>query len=425
MDSNPWQVDSIQDFSCLKCPECAFYSKEENQFQDHAIQLHPLSFVLFGKSEEHIDFQLEKCDYDSPNSFNESKTYQNIIEEEISAEDCNSIKNELLNEEAIEDDCLEYDPLFQKDTNTNLISVTNSDFSESSNEVFEHKCKECNYSSRQKCHLKLHVQSVHEGLKPYKCPTCDYSSSQNGALKQHIAAVHDRKKPFKCLTCDSSFTLNRSLKKHIESVHEGKKPFSCSKCNASFSEGGSLKRHLLSVHERKKPFNCPNCNSTFSQKMHLKRHIGMVHEAKKPYECSFCSSAFSLRQGLKNHIASIHDGIPKPFQCSVCPKGFVEKGQLLKHFSIVHEGKKSFKCPKCDNCFSQKGNLKTHMISVHDGIKRRDASKLKLSEKTKDSTDPLFIMAKPQIELDWSWKEKIKKEKMANVTANIKNSYIQ
>ena len=101
MDSNPWQVDSIQDFSCLKCPECAFYSKEENQFQDHAIELHPLSFVLFVKSEEQIDFQLEKCDYDSPNSFNESKTYQNIIEEEISAEDCNSIKNELLNEEAI------------------------------------------------------------------------------------------------------------------------------------------------------------------------------------------------------------------------------------------------------------------------------------------------------------------------------------
>ena len=42
------------------------------------------------------------------------------------------------------------------------------------------------------------------------------------------------------------------------------------------------------------------------------------------------------------------------------------------------------------------------MISVHDRIKRRDASKLKLSEKTKDSTDPLCIMSKPEIELDWS-----------------------
>lgn len=55
------------------------------------------------------------------------------------------------------------------------------------------------------------------------------------------------------------------------------------------------------------------------------------------------------------------------------------------------------------------------MISVHDRIKRRDASKLKLSEKTKDSTDPLCIMSKPEIELDWSQTEKLKKEKMEKI----------
>ena len=154
MESNPWQVDSIQDFSCLKCPECAFYSKEENRFQDHAIQLHPLSFILFGKSEEQIDSQLEECDYDSPNnvninSFNESKIYQNIIEEEISAEDCNAIKTELSNG----DDCFEYDPLIQQDTQSKSDVISyNTVSSENSNEVFEHKCKECNYSCRQKCH---------------------------------------------------------------------------------------------------------------------------------------------------------------------------------------------------------------------------------------------------------------------------------
>ena len=48
MDFNPWRVESIQEFSFLKCPECAFDSKEENTFQDHAINNHPLSFILFG-----------------------------------------------------------------------------------------------------------------------------------------------------------------------------------------------------------------------------------------------------------------------------------------------------------------------------------------------------------------------------------------
>ena len=48
MDINPWQVKSIQEFSFLKCPECAFDSKEEDTFQDHAIENHPLAFILFG-----------------------------------------------------------------------------------------------------------------------------------------------------------------------------------------------------------------------------------------------------------------------------------------------------------------------------------------------------------------------------------------
>ena len=49
MNTNPWQVDSIWAFSCLKCPECEFYSKEEDYFRSHAMANHPGSAVLFGK----------------------------------------------------------------------------------------------------------------------------------------------------------------------------------------------------------------------------------------------------------------------------------------------------------------------------------------------------------------------------------------
>ena len=44
---NPWFVDSIHVFWHLKCPECTFDSKEENIFQVHAIENHPLSYTLF------------------------------------------------------------------------------------------------------------------------------------------------------------------------------------------------------------------------------------------------------------------------------------------------------------------------------------------------------------------------------------------
>ena len=51
MSQNPWQVDSIEVFYYLKCPECKFDTQEEVIFQDHAVANHPLSFTLFGKSE--------------------------------------------------------------------------------------------------------------------------------------------------------------------------------------------------------------------------------------------------------------------------------------------------------------------------------------------------------------------------------------
>ena len=54
---NPWEVDSLQAFLYLKCPECAFDTQEEINFEYHALENHPSSFVLFGKTlkEEKID----------------------------------------------------------------------------------------------------------------------------------------------------------------------------------------------------------------------------------------------------------------------------------------------------------------------------------------------------------------------------------
>ena len=51
MTDNPWDVDSIQAFLFFKCPECIFDTKESYKFQEHAVENHPLSFVLFGKQQ--------------------------------------------------------------------------------------------------------------------------------------------------------------------------------------------------------------------------------------------------------------------------------------------------------------------------------------------------------------------------------------
>ena len=56
MNSNPWNVGSIDDFSYLNCPECTFHTKGKTYFQDHAKKNHPLSSVLFGSETKVISF---------------------------------------------------------------------------------------------------------------------------------------------------------------------------------------------------------------------------------------------------------------------------------------------------------------------------------------------------------------------------------
>ena len=57
--TNPWLVDSLQDFLFLKCPECTFDTKEEDYFQEHATEKHPLSIVFFANSKVYKEEQLE------------------------------------------------------------------------------------------------------------------------------------------------------------------------------------------------------------------------------------------------------------------------------------------------------------------------------------------------------------------------------
>ena len=64
---NPWQVDSIQVFWFLRCPQCSFDTKEEEHFRVHAIENHSESLELFEKEvkKEAIDTSFENEEQNS------------------------------------------------------------------------------------------------------------------------------------------------------------------------------------------------------------------------------------------------------------------------------------------------------------------------------------------------------------------------
>ena len=64
MTTNPWNVDSIEAFTFLKCPECIFDTKLEESFLEHAFENHPMSSIFFDKR---LNQEVERDDVDEQN----------------------------------------------------------------------------------------------------------------------------------------------------------------------------------------------------------------------------------------------------------------------------------------------------------------------------------------------------------------------
>ena len=56
---NPWLVKDLDDFYFLCCPECAYKSKDDEAFMDHAVENHPKSKAsnVFSKAEQELSRQ--------------------------------------------------------------------------------------------------------------------------------------------------------------------------------------------------------------------------------------------------------------------------------------------------------------------------------------------------------------------------------
>ena len=78
--------------------------------------------------------------------------------------------------------------------------------------------------------------------------------------------MHEKIKPFSCPieSCKTTFISKTSQKLHIEAVHEGIKPHVCTICDAKFGQKGSLTNHIKSVHENVLKFKPTTDNSKSS-----------------------------------------------------------------------------------------------------------------------------------------------------------------
>ena len=112
-------------------------------------------------------------------------------------------------------------------------------------------------------------KSTQNDNKLFKCSDCNLNYRSMKAFTIHVSKVHgDQKKKYPCTVCEKKFSRKDYWKLHIESVHEGIKPFKCQMCDKNFPLSHSLKVHVKYVHERTGPlpklWQCDQCEKKFT-----------------------------------------------------------------------------------------------------------------------------------------------------------------
>jgi uncharacterized C2H2 Zn-finger protein len=386
MDINPWQVATIQEFYFLKCPECDFMHKEESDFQNHAVENHPLSVTFFGE----VEMTIEKIGiFDDCNEGNESNDALNTVKEEIldTRNDHEMDEQIFPIEDEVKQDNI-YDVSSSETVNDicpethefhDLVESELSELSEMSRDVGEVRepptmipLLTYEYAAAQIAHAIPACESreiLNENPTMNNAVRLDFSQqmltqpSSSNLISPSI--VKNGKKKYKCSKCDASFTRRSNLKNHVEVHHEGKNINQCFICDTSFSDSGSLKRHIATVHEGQKPFKCSICDARFTLSGSMNRHIATIHEGQKAFKCHICDTNFTQSASLKTHFATVHEG-KKPFKCSICDARFAQNEHLKRHIAVVHEGQKPFKCNICDASFGRNCSLTKHVSTVHE-----------------------------------------------------------
>ncbi|THD27458.1 Zinc finger and BTB domain-containing protein 41 [Fasciola hepatica] len=80
------------------------------------------------------------------------------------------------------------------------------------------------------------------------CPVCGETVSGAGKMQSHMDSMHANRP--QCDKCLKTFSTLSYLRMHIATVHEGLKAFSCQYCGKSYTQKHSLKKHISTAHTR-------------------------------------------------------------------------------------------------------------------------------------------------------------------------------
>ena len=148
----------------------------------------------------------------------------------------------------------------------------------------------------------------------FECDNCDYKSKTKAALVLHIKYLHDTIKHC-CLACGSQFSVRSNLIRHENSLHKGT-IYPCKECDYIGRGIGDLRRHIQFIHEGK-TYHCGTCY--------------LATETEGGQGSLVCESEVSGNSSLRVNKESEH--VEKKYPCEACDYIGTTKDHL------VHEGR--------------------------------------------------------------------------------------
>ena len=162
------------------------------------------------------------------------------------------------------------------------------------------QCYSCSKTYTKKHHLKVHIESVHEGIRHF-CEQCGTSHKTKMGLRSHILFVHEKQqkpeqKTYQCTECHKKFSkIFTNCKDHIRT---------CKKCGYITNIQDRLKKHQSSKNcdpnKSKKSIMCGKCRNMFTTEKSMRKHE-LSHTNGKPHKCHDCGVGFTESFAIKKH----------------------------------------------------------------------------------------------------------------------------
>ena len=244
MNSNPWNVGSINEFSYFNCPECTFHTKEDKNFQDHGTRNHPLSSVLFSKGTKVITFS--------------GRNDLNQLKQMASDQKC----NELLSKYNLPDKL--------------QVSMSKIDKSKRNTNVEPNNLKGQQLQKASEEKIEKHTKTTNKGIYETNLETSD--SLKTTLSSRNFAELQATGNEIDPLAADDDSEDSKLVPK-LKKI--AKKLIQCYICKTKFSIEKELVNHFAEKHAEKKPYKCNICETVFKSKQGFTGHIEHVHGGKK------------------------------------------------------------------------------------------------------------------------------------------------